>query len=89
MNRDSLLYRHSQLKRRLSATLLDSMVVLEASITALAELDMQVVLTTGHHALPKKLPPLAANVIHERYVPGLAMAARSDVLIHHGGYGSC
>jgi UDP:flavonoid glycosyltransferase YjiC (YdhE family) len=48
-----------------------------------------VVLTTGHHALRKKLPPLPANVIHERYVPRLAMAARSDVLIHHGGYGSC
>jgi MGT family glycosyltransferase len=63
--------------------------ILEASITALAELDMHVVLTTGHHALPKKLPPLPANAIHERYVPGLAMAARSDVLIHHGGYGSC
>jgi len=23
------------------------------------------------------------------FVPGLAMAERSDLLIHHGGYGSC
>ena len=67
----------------------DSMIVLEACITALANEDMQVVLTTGHHALPKELLPLPANFRHESYVPGLAMAERCDLLIHHGGYGSC
>jgi MGT family glycosyltransferase len=67
----------------------DSMIVLQACIAALANEDMQVVLTTGHHPLPKELLPLPANFRHESYVPGLAMAERSDVLIHHGGYGSC
>lgn len=27
--------------------------------------------------------------LYEAFVPGLAMAARSDLLIHHGGYGLC
>lgn len=67
----------------------DSMIVLQACIAALANEDMQVVLTTGHHPLPKELLPLPANFRHESYVPGLAMAERCDLLIHHGGYGSC
>jgi len=67
----------------------DSIVVLQACIAALAKEDVQVVLTTGHHPLPDELLPLPANFHHEAYVPGLAMAERSDVLIHHGGYGSC
>jgi MGT family glycosyltransferase len=65
------------------------MVVLQACIAALANEELQVVLTTGHHVLPEELLPLPANFHHESYVPGLAMAERSDVLIHHGGYGSC
>jgi UDP:flavonoid glycosyltransferase YjiC (YdhE family) len=67
----------------------DSAVVLHACIAALAGEDVQVVLTTGHHPLPAEVQPLPANFRHEPYVPGLAMAARSDLLIHHGGYGSC
>lgn len=67
----------------------DSMIVLQACIAALANEDVQVVLTTGHHPLPQELLPLPANFHHASYVPGLAMAERSDVLIHHGGYGSC
>jgi MGT family glycosyltransferase len=68
---------------------LDSAVVIRASLAALADEAVQVVLTTGHHPLPKGVSPLPANVRHEPYVPGLAMAQRSDLLIHHGGYGSC
>ena len=67
----------------------DSMVVLQACVAALANEDVQVVLTTGHHPLPKEVLPLPTNFHHESYVPGLAMAERSDLLIHHGGYGSC
>jgi UDP:flavonoid glycosyltransferase YjiC (YdhE family) len=70
-------------------TPVDSAVVLHACIAALADEDVQVVLTTGHHALPKEVPPLPANFRYEPFVPGLAMAERSDLLIHHGGYGSC
>jgi MGT family glycosyltransferase len=67
----------------------DSAVVLQACIEALANNDMQVVLTTGHHALPRSFRPLPSNFRHEPFVPGLAMAEKSDLLIHHGGYGSC
>jgi UDP:flavonoid glycosyltransferase YjiC (YdhE family) len=68
---------------------LDSAVVIEATIAALAGERVQVVLTTGSHPLPKDALPLPANFRHEPYVPGLAMAERCDALIHHGGYGSC
>jgi len=67
----------------------DSAVVLHACISALADEDVQVVLTTGHHALPKGMKTLPANFIHKPYVPALLMAGRSDLLIHHGGYASC
>jgi UDP:flavonoid glycosyltransferase YjiC (YdhE family) len=67
----------------------DSLVVIQASAEALAGEDAQVVLTTGHHALPGEVLPLPSNFRHEPFLPGLAMARRSDLLIHHGGYGSC
>jgi UDP:flavonoid glycosyltransferase YjiC (YdhE family) len=67
----------------------DSAVVLQACSAALADEDVQVVLTTGHHALPKDTLPLPPNFRHTPFLPGLAMAERSDLLIHHGGYGSC
>jgi UDP:flavonoid glycosyltransferase YjiC (YdhE family) len=70
-------------------TSFDSAVVLKASIEALGNQAVQVVLTTGHHSLPRCFIPLPSNFRHEPYVPGLAMAERSDLLIHHGGYGSC
>jgi len=67
----------------------DSAVVLEATIEALHDQPVQVVLTTGYHSSLRKYFPLPANFRHAPYVPGLAMAERSDLLIHHGGYGSC
>ncbi len=67
----------------------DSAVVLHACVAALAGEAVQVVLTTGYHPLPEDVLPLPANFRHEPYVPGLAMAERSDLLIHHGGLGSC
>jgi UDP:flavonoid glycosyltransferase YjiC (YdhE family) len=70
-------------------TPVDSAVVLRACIGALADEDVQVVLSTGHHPLPREFSRLPANFRYAAYVPGLAMAARSDLLIHHGGYGSC
>jgi len=72
-----------------SRTQFDSEVVLQASIEALAKEDVQVVLSTGHHELPRSFLPLPPNFRFEPFVPGLAMAARSDLMIHHGGYGSC
>jgi UDP:flavonoid glycosyltransferase YjiC (YdhE family) len=67
----------------------DSAAVLHACIAALAEENVQVVLTTGHHPLPKEMLPLPSNFHFASFVPGLAMAERSDLLVHHGGYGSC
>ena len=67
----------------------DSLIVLQACIEALKDMPVQVVLTTGHHALPKGFLKLPANFRHTSFVPALAMAERSDLLIHHGGYGSC
>jgi MGT family glycosyltransferase len=67
----------------------DSSVVLHACIEALGDEDVQVVLSTGHQPLPEDALPLPSNFRHAPFVPGLAMAERSDLLIHHGGYGSC
>ena len=68
---------------------LDSVVVLHACKEALAREEVHVVLTTGHHPLPDDLLPLPDNFRYAAYLPGLLMARRSDLLIHHGGYGSC
>jgi UDP:flavonoid glycosyltransferase YjiC (YdhE family) len=68
---------------------LDSAVVLEAAVTALRDEPVDVVLSTGHHALPPSLGPLPPRFRHVPFVPGLQMAARCDLLLHHGGYGSC
>jgi hypothetical protein len=67
----------------------DSAIVLDLCIDALAREDVQVVVTTGHHALPRRFSKLPSNFYYEAYLPGIAMAERSDLLIHHGGYGSC
>lgn len=67
----------------------DSEIVLQASIEALAQENVQVVLTTGHQDLPRSFLPLPPNFRFEPFVPGLAMAEQSDLMIHHGGYGSC
>jgi UDP:flavonoid glycosyltransferase YjiC (YdhE family) len=49
---------------------------------------LQVVLTTGHQPLPNEVGALPSNFRHAPYVPGLAMARRSDLMVHHGGHGS-
>lgn len=67
----------------------DSIVIIHACIEALKDMSVQVVLSTGYHSLPKSVLPLPSNFRHAPFVPGLAMAERSDLLIHHGGYGSC
>jgi len=72
-----------------STTWGDSAVVLEACIEALGGEAVQVVLTTGYHLIPARFAALPPNFRHEAYLPGLAMAERCDLMIHHGGYGSC
>lgn len=67
----------------------DGLVIVQACIEALRKMDVQVILSTGLHALPKDVLPLPSNFRPTVFVPGLAMAERSDLMIHHGGYGSC
>ncbi len=72
-----------------AATPFDSLVVLEGCVEALRNERVEVVVSTGHQPLPRHLRRLPANFRHESYLPGLAMAERCSVMIHHGGYGSC
>jgi len=67
----------------------DSEVIIEASIEALKDQNLAVVLSMGYQLIPDKYLPLPKNFFHTEYVPGLIMAQRCDLMIHHGGYGSC
>ena len=60
----------------------DSEVVLRACIDTLAHLDVHVVLTTGHHALPDEFLPLPNNFQFASYVPGLTMSEKYDLMVH-------
>jgi UDP:flavonoid glycosyltransferase YjiC (YdhE family) len=67
----------------------DSTIILDDRSEALKDMAVQVVLSSGHQTLPKDVFPLPPNFRYTSFVPGLAMAERSDLLIYHGGYGSC
>jgi UDP:flavonoid glycosyltransferase YjiC (YdhE family) len=69
-------------------TPIDSIVVLEASIAAFSGRDVTVVMTTGHHELPEELRPLPDNFRFEKFLPGISLARRCDLVINHGGHGS-
>ena len=69
-------------------TPIDSIVVIRAAMAALGETPVQVVLTTGHQKIPSEFGELPSNFHHAAYVPGLAMAERSDLMVHHGGHSS-
>lgn len=66
----------------------DSLIVLEAAVAELGKKDVGVVMTTGHHALPETLSPLPENFRFEAFLPGIELARRCDLMIHHGGHGS-
>jgi hypothetical protein len=69
-------------------TKVDSIVVIRASLALLGNKDVTVVLTTGHQPLPAEFSNPPSNVHFAPYVPGFALAQRSDLLIHHCGHGS-
>ena len=71
-----------------SATPVDSIVVIRASIAALADEPVDVVLTTGYQELPAELGQLPANFRHAAYLPGPLMAERADLIVFHGGHSS-
>ena len=64
----------------------DSIVVIEAVIAALGDAPMRVVLTTGYQEIPEEVGALPSNFLQAPYLPGLAMSARCDVMVHHGGH---
>ncbi len=66
----------------------DGIVILQTCIEALRDKPIQVIVSTGHQTLPENLN-LPSNFQLTTFLPGLAMAERSDLVIHHGGYGSC
>ncbi|MCP4536315.1 MAG: hypothetical protein GY832_04140 [Chloroflexi bacterium] len=70
-------------------TFLDSAIIIRACIQVLSKIDANVILTTGNHKLPKELLPLPNNFHFAAYLPGLRLAQKCDLMIHHGGYGSC
>jgi UDP:flavonoid glycosyltransferase YjiC (YdhE family) len=74
---------------RQKGTVFDSDVILYACIDILAKEDVTVVLTTGHHELPEEILSLPENFHFSSYLPGLRLAEMCDLMIHHGGYGSC
>lgn len=67
---------------------IDSIVVIRTATAALGEAPVQVVLTTGYQQLPPEVGNLPANFRHAPYLPGIAMAQRCDLMVHHGGHGS-
>jgi len=70
------------------STPIDSIVVIRTAIAALGDAAVQVVLTTGHQEVPKEVGSLPSNFHHAAYLPGVAMAERSDLMVHHGGHSS-
>ncbi len=74
---------------RQKGTVLDSEIIIDACINVLSEEDVKVILTTGHHELPEELLQLPENFYFSKYLSGIRLAEMCDLLIHHGGYGSC
>jgi UDP:flavonoid glycosyltransferase YjiC (YdhE family) len=66
----------------------DSIVVIRAAIASLGNAPVHVVLTGGYQDLPEEVGPLPSNFFHAVYLPGLAMASRCDLMVHHGGHSS-
>ena len=67
----------------------DSEILLELCIDTLAKEDINIVLSTGYHSISKRYFPLPKNVIFVDFIDGLEMSKKADIMIHHGGYGSC
>ena len=57
-------------------------------LDALADLDVNVVMTVGRGNDPAALAPLPANAVVERFVPQSFILPRASVVVTHGGSGS-
>ena len=65
----------------------DSAVVLDAAFSTLGNIDVDVVLTMGFQSVPEG-HIIPSNFHLADFLSGPAIAARCDVMIHHGGHGS-
>ncbi|MBV8356921.1 MAG: glycosyltransferase family 1 protein [Deltaproteobacteria bacterium] len=70
------------------ASFADSVVLIRAAVEALGNSWMRVLMTSGYQTLPAEVRRLPENFMQVSYLPGLAMAKHSDLMIHHGGHGS-
>jgi hypothetical protein len=80
------LFRQSQIRQRSDADRFhrgDS-----SGHRGLGDMPVHVVLTTGYRGVPGEVGALPPNFTHADYLPGLAMAERCDLMVHHGGHGS-
>ena len=59
-----------------------------ATIDALADLRLRLVVTVGEAADPAELGPLPANVRVERWIPQHEILARASAMVGHGGAGT-
>jgi UDP:flavonoid glycosyltransferase YjiC (YdhE family) len=71
-----------------SPTMADSEVIIRTAIAALGDERIRVVMTSGYQPVPNGIGALPANFMLAPYLPAIAMAKRSDLMIHHGGHGS-
>ena len=62
-------------------TVLDSKIIIRACIEVLSKIDVNVILTTGTHRLPKDFLPLPDNFYFAPYLPGLQLAKKCDLMI--------
>ncbi|MCP4751907.1 MAG: hypothetical protein GY866_13515, partial [Proteobacteria bacterium] len=67
----------------------DSIVVLRTAFEGLADENVGVVATAGFQEIPKALPPLPDNFRTTSFLPGFSLAKRCNLMVHHGGHGSC
>lgn len=67
----------------------NSIVVLEAVVEGLADHQARVLITSGFQKWPANRQPLPESFRQVPFLPGIALARRSTLMIHHGGHGSC
>ena len=67
----------------------DSVVILKTAYEVLAEKEVEVIITLGHQERAEELPSLPSNFREENYLPGISLAKRCNLMIHHGGHNSC
>jgi UDP:flavonoid glycosyltransferase YjiC (YdhE family) len=69
-------------------TIVSGIAIFSVLLSALAEVDVDVLVTTGSQNDPSELGPLPANATVERYVPQADVLPRSSLVVTHGGSGS-